>query len=437
MRDTRSRIISVASGKGGVGKTSCSLNLALCLSRLGSKVCLIDADMGLANIDVILGIQPKLTLEDVIFKNIPIEEVLVPIEEDLYLLPGSSGIPAMADLSPDKRKNFIEKFSRLTGYDFIIIDNSPGIAPSVLSFCLASPELIIISTPDPTSITDAYALLKSLKENGLRYPPFFVLNRASSKGQIKKVVSRLNNVCRKFLNLPLLFLGAVFEDQTFKREMELNTPLSHFAPQSLAGRCFEMIAHRILNRPRREIFYSSMEDFIEQSIIQFISRVKTSSLDFKNRFIRDLHSLLENFERISIEGEEAEKILSLLEEVQKRIRDRLLRESAPFVIGIYSEDFYMATMLEDLLKDKGYRTISIGEGTELEDINLIIFHHIPEKTNDYILNRILEGEIPVLLISSFRHLLPGRSIKAFLSSPFKIQDLYQEVERLLPQGNLP
>ncbi len=435
MRDTKCRIISVASGKGGVGKTSCALNLALCLYRFGTKVCLIDADLGLANIDVVLGIQPELTLEDVIFRDIPIEDVLIPVEKGLSLLPGSSGIPALADLSLDKRKAFIEKFSRLRGYDFIIIDNSPGIVPSVLSFCLASPEVIVISTPDPTSITDAYALLKSLKENGLRFPPFFVLNRASSKEQIKRVVSRLSNACRKFLNLPLLFLGAIFEDRIFRKEMELNVPISKAAPRSLGGRCFEMIARRILNRPRRDVFYLSMEEFIEQSIIQFVSRVKDRGHNVKDRFIRELQYFIEGVEEIEMEKEEAEKILFLLKKVDDKIRKRIVGEKSPFEIGIYSEDFYMATMLEDLLKERGFRVVSLGEGSVLEELDLIIFHHIPEKTNDYMMNRIMDTSVPVLFISSFRHLIPGPNIKAFLSSPFKIQDLYREVDRLLSSAS--
>ncbi len=420
----------MASGKGGVGKTSCALNLAYCLCKEGKKVCLIDADLGLANIDVILGIQPHLTLEDVIFRGKSIEEVLVSIYENLDILPGSSGIPALADLSHERRKRFIEGFSHLKGYDFIIIDNSPGIAPSVLSFCLSAPELIVVSTPEATSITDAYALIKSLKRNGLRYPPFFVLNRTLSREQIKKVVFRLNEVCKRFLELPLLFLGAIFEDRIFKKEMEIKAPLCAFAPDSTAGRCFRIITRRILDRPRKDIFYSSMDEFIEQSIIQFVSRVNVSGgahMGLKRSLSHFIHRMSSH----QVSEEEMRNTLAMLEDAAGKIRERLEHSLQRGTIAIYSEDPYMRTMLEDLLRDRDYQVEVIGEGTDLRRAHLIIFHHIPEKTNHYILERILGANIPILLISSFRELIGEKNVNALLASPFKIQDLYHQVEKLL------
>ncbi len=438
MKNSQSRIISVASGKGGVGKTSFSLNLAYSLTNLKKKVCIIDADLGLANIDVILGINPKFTLEDAIFKNKPIEEILIPITDYLDLLPGSSGIPALANLNSEQRRNFIKGFSSLKGYDFIIIDNSSGIVPSVLSFCLATKELIVVLTPEPTSITDAYALIKSLKENGLNFPPFLVLNKARDKEQIKLIMNRMQQACKKFLNISVLFLGVVFEDKIIQKELSLNVPISKLYPNSVPGRCYQIITQRLLNRPKQEIFLSEVKDVIEKSVVQFASRVSGS---YKKGPI-SLLNVIQDIERVTSQIENVPEIKD--KQVLLKLRNRLVKLTEKIdrcikdgkkkaKLGVLSLDIYMKNLIKDILNDK-YMIVDVlnEQNLNLKELDLVIYNHLPEKPIPDILEKLSFNDIPVLLISSFNYSFPKKkNIKGLLKSPFKLQELYTEIEKIL------
>ncbi len=157
-----------------------SVNLALALGRAGHRVCLLDADLGLSNADILLGVLPEHSLEDVLFGDLPIERAAMPVAENVDLVPGSSGVLRLAELTRDKRLALTRQFRKLSVYDYLLVDNSPGIASSVLSLCLAARELVVVVTPDPTSITDAYALIKVLREAGLWWSPLILVNRARS-----------------------------------------------------------------------------------------------------------------------------------------------------------------------------------------------------------------------------------------------------------------
>ena len=437
MKNSQCRIISVASGKGGVGKTSFSLNLAYNLAIKKKKVCIIDADLGLANIDVVLGINPKYTLEDLILNGKSVEEVIYPVDDFLHLLPGSSGIPKLADLSPPQRRNLIQKFSSLTGYDFIIIDNSPGIAPSVLSFCLATKELIVIITPEPTSITDGYALLKSLKENGLYYPPFLVLNRAKSREQIKKVMGRFQDVCKKFLGISILFLGALFEESIVGEELTYNAPVSKLCPNSLAGKCYKLITDRILNRPKQNLFLSDPTEVIKQSVIQFTARIARQDFDKKIEdplsLLTSLKILIENAKSLKKDKMLVEKIKQRLKEIEYILDSYLNIDKLKKKIGVLSLDIPMKNLITDILLDKDYEVIDLLNIKDINslDLDLVIYYHLPTKklSNNYI--KIFNSPTPILLISPFNYFIQHKNIKGFLKSPFNLDDFYLEVNKLI------
>ena len=159
------RTITITSGKGGVGKTNLSLNLALELARLGHHTCLFDADFGTANVNILLGISPRYDIKDVISKDKVLNEIIIAEGEKIDLLPGSSGVEEMANLSSEQIDGLLSSMSAMEEYDYLLIDTAAGISKNVVSFCLASSEVVLVITHEPTSLTDAYALLKVLAAN--------------------------------------------------------------------------------------------------------------------------------------------------------------------------------------------------------------------------------------------------------------------------------
>lgn len=240
-----SRILSVASGKGGTGKTSISVNLSLALGRMGRTVCLLDADLGLSNVDVLLGISPKLTLEDVLFEGVPMEAAILRAGPGLDVIPGGSGVSRLADLSRDARATLATEFAKLEGYDYLIVDGSPGISSQVISLCLACPELLVVVNPDPASLTDAYALVKVLFENGLRRSPNVVVNRAASGESARNIFGRLRGAMGKYLKLDANLLGHIPNDPHVGAAAGRQRPLVELYPASNAGRAMLALARSL------------------------------------------------------------------------------------------------------------------------------------------------------------------------------------------------
>jgi MinD-like ATPase involved in chromosome partitioning or flagellar assembly len=231
-----SRILAVASGKGGTGKTSLSVNLSLGLGRFGRRVCLLDADLGLSNVDVLLGITPSLTLEHVLFEGVPMEQAVIPVAPGVDVVPGGSGVSRLADLPRRQRAAMAAEFAKLSGYDFVVLDNSPGISRQVLSLCQACPELLVVLNPDPTSITDAYALVKVLSENGMRRSPYIVINKVNSQDFARNIFDRVRGAMQKYLKLDARYLGFVPKDTHVSAAVARQRPLIELYPTSSAGR---------------------------------------------------------------------------------------------------------------------------------------------------------------------------------------------------------
>lgn len=237
-----SRILAVASGKGGTGKTSLSVNLSLGLGRLGRRVCLLDADLGLSNVDVLLGISPELTLEHVLFEGVPMERAIIPAAPGLDVVPGGSGVSRLADLPRELRTAMAAEFGKLSGYDFLVVDSSPGISSQVLSLCLTCPELLVVMNPDPASITDAYALVKVLSENGMRRSPYLLVNRANSRESALNIFTRVRGVMLKHLKLDARYLGQIPQDPHVSAAAARQRPLMDLYPASGAGRAILSLA---------------------------------------------------------------------------------------------------------------------------------------------------------------------------------------------------
>lgn len=241
------RIIAVASGKGGVGKTNLSTNLALAYAKLGKRVVLMDADLGLANVNVILGIIPKYNLYHLIRKQKSMQEIIMDTNYGIQIVAGASGFAKIANLSEEERQGFIDELSALSSADVIIIDTSAGVSNNVLSFVAAADEAIIVTTPEPTAITDAYGIIKIIATeiDNLGLSLKLVVNRVKSVTEGKKVAERVINIAGQFLNLKVDYLGFVYEDVVVHQSVLRQKPFLVHDPKSRASMCVTHIVGRL------------------------------------------------------------------------------------------------------------------------------------------------------------------------------------------------
>jgi len=241
------RIIAVTSGKGGVGKTNISVNLALALTELGRKVIVFDGDLGLANIDVVCGISPKYTLEDVVLGNSSLSEVLVDGPNGIKILPGGSGSGLLVNLEQRSLQNVLEKLQSLDGLaDILLIDTGAGIARGVIQLLEGSDEIILVATPEPTSLTDAYGLVKTLYMRGNKAQIGVVINRVNSRDEAESTFSRLSLVLDRFLKYKVEYLGFIYEDHFLTKAVMTQTPVSVAFPTAPATLCIQWIAKNLL-----------------------------------------------------------------------------------------------------------------------------------------------------------------------------------------------
>jgi len=243
----KARIITVTSGKGGVGKTNLSVNMALAFARLGKKVTVMDADLGLANVNVMLNMIPKYNLYHVMKKQKTIREILVETEYGISIVAGASGFSQIANMGEDDRKDFISELETLSNADIIIIDTSAGVSSNVLDFIAAADDAVIITTPEPTAITDAYGIIKIIatEYDSLNVALKLVVNRAKGAAQAKGVADRMINIAGQFLNLKLEYLGFIYDDQSVQHAVLRQKPFLVVDPKCKASICVQHIVDRM------------------------------------------------------------------------------------------------------------------------------------------------------------------------------------------------
>ena len=218
-------VVAIASGKGGVGKSNIAVNLAIALSELDFRVILVDADIGLANACVLLGIKPRATLLDVLLGEYEIEDALTPAPGGIELLAGSTGVKKVSDLDPEQKNFLIRRFKKLTASaDFVIIDTGAGITGNVLHFAAAADQLIVVTAPEPSAITDGYALIKTVEREKGHGQIGLVCNEATTIDEGSKVCKRLKDICLRFLDLGIRDLGCVRFDEKVKRAVRDRKP---------------------------------------------------------------------------------------------------------------------------------------------------------------------------------------------------------------------
>jgi len=244
---TRPRLahaLAISSGKGGVGKSTVAVNLAILLARMGRKVVLLDADMGTANADVLCNVMPVHTLAHVVAGRREIEDVIVQAPGGFSLIPGASGLAQMAALSVDERERLIRQFARLEQhYDVLLIDTGAGIGPNVLGLMTAADRVLIVTTPDPTAITDAYAVIKTAHRQHRGLDVRLLVNQARNPDEAFQVYTRVSNVCRKFLGLDVVYAGCLLSDSVISDSVRSRRPFTLDAKPSPATTAMSALAH--------------------------------------------------------------------------------------------------------------------------------------------------------------------------------------------------
>ena len=247
------RVIAITSGKGGVGKTNIVLNLCLALSRLKRRVLLLDADMGLANVDVLLGLTPKYTLEHVMNGQKEVNEIMLTGPHGFKILPSGSGISELSEMTFEQQMRLFEQLSKIDDeLDYLFIDTGAGISSNVLRFNASANEIVVVANPEPTSMTDAYALIKLLAIKYHIHNFSLIANSVTSEADGMGVYDTLNSVCAQFLKVNLRFLGWIPFDTNLRKTVRRQKPLLELFPQSPAARKLTEIAELIDRLPSTE-----------------------------------------------------------------------------------------------------------------------------------------------------------------------------------------
>ena len=241
------QFIGIASGKGGVGKTTTAVNLGLALQSLGKKVSLLDADMGLANAQLFLGVTPQLSLADFLFHNAELKDVQIPCFDGMTLIPGASGDSALANLPPPSIINLLEKLRAESSDDIMIFDIAAGISHQNTEILAACDSRLIVMVDEPSSIADAYGVIKLQKERRNIASTFLLPNRVKDSQSRRNLFDQMNGLCMSFIGEPVRFIGALLEDPDIRMSIMKREPLPKSFPNSRSWKNFLELAKLIIN----------------------------------------------------------------------------------------------------------------------------------------------------------------------------------------------
>lgn len=485
MTQNATRVVSIASGKGGVGKTSAAVNLAFALAALGRKVCILDADLGLSNVDILLGISTDVTLEDVLFNGLPMEKAIIPVGRRVDLISGNSGVSRMAELSKDKRRRLIREFKKLTDYDYLIIDNSPGISIQIVSICLSSMETVVVVNPESASVIDSYALIKVMQQNGLTRGPFLLINKVKTPAQARVVFQKLNAATQKYLKLNLRHLGDIPADPEMSNAAEMQRPVLETASNSLAARSFMLAAGTL---DKKFTPYKGKDPtpvrFWEHSVMRSLQhpatadrpqdqpppqtpKLSSETMFILNRLARDLDEifiLLEGLEKEQKPAERKARIEALRSTVI-RAKQTIIAESPtgpalnfqpgpgkppaqpqPPPRPRAEEDVLLVCpyrplneILTEILKDKGlkvaeYKSSREGDVPAFNGYRLgLVCWDAPDTQIQNLVKQ--ANGTPIILLKGYRHGTDGeteyRDNVAVLEKPFRVENLVKTIERFI------
>lgn len=261
------QVLAITGGKGGVGKTNVSVNLGVAMSRMGRRVTLLDADLGLANVDVLLGLKPRQNLKDVLDGSCSLREVLVEGPQGIKIVPAASGLQEMVQLGPREHAGLIGAFSDIANQmDVLIIDTAAGISDEVVSFLCAAQEIVVVVCNEPTSITDAYALIKVLNQRYGIERARVVANMVRSDEDGAAVFAKLQNVTDRFLDISLLHAGNIHFDDHLRKAVQKQRSVVDLYPTSQISRDFGQLAEVVDGWPIPAIASGHLEFFVEQLV---------------------------------------------------------------------------------------------------------------------------------------------------------------------------
>jgi flagellar biosynthesis protein FlhG len=245
-REHTSRIIAITSGKGGVGKTNVTTNLGIALAMRGDKVCIFDADTSLANINILLGLTPRYTLEHFLDGEKTLEEIAIEGPRGVTIIPAASGIADYAQLDPERQRKLLDALEVLEhDYDYVLIDTAAGVGDTVLAFVQSAQYAVVVISPEPTSLTDAFALVKVLKKKGFDRPIYALVNMVSNFHNSMDIFKRFQAAVQKYLDSTVRYLGYITLDETVISSIHLQRPVILAEPEAAASRCFHTLAEGI------------------------------------------------------------------------------------------------------------------------------------------------------------------------------------------------
>ena len=243
------RMVAVTSGKGGVGKTNIVTNLALALARQGTRVLVVDGDLGLANVDLLLGVAPQYDLQDVILGQRSVRDVVFEGPDGIQVLPASSGVEELANLDEFRTECLIRSLAELEAdIDIILIDSPSGIGRNAIAMVQAADQILVVTTPEPTAFSDAYAMIKVLSRHPIKCVPSLLVNQAGSEDEALAVARRVRTVAKRFLNLDVEYWGCILDDESVAKSVQRQEPFLSTYPYSPAASCIYSLARRVLGQ---------------------------------------------------------------------------------------------------------------------------------------------------------------------------------------------
>lgn len=248
INEKRSKIITVTSGKGGVGKSNFVVNLGIILQNKGKKVLIFDADLGMGNDDVLMGLYPKNNIFDIIFTDLTLKDIIIQGSSGVSLIPAGTGLNKIEELTDEERSTFLKKLEQLDEFDYILLDTGAGVNKDILSFISASEELIIITTPEPTSLTDAYSLIKAADYFKLKDKAKVIVNKAFTPEEGIETFNKFNNAVSKFLKIRIEYLGYIADDKKLVQSVRQQKPFVLSYPNCEASKCIESIAMKLIGQ---------------------------------------------------------------------------------------------------------------------------------------------------------------------------------------------
>jgi flagellar biosynthesis protein FlhG len=264
---SRIQVIALTSGKGGVGKTNASVNIAVALQQAGNKVLLLDADLGLANVDVMVGLHASFNLSHVIRGEKTVEEILIKGPAGISIVPASSGIQKMAQLDEIEVGHLIQAFSQLNDdFDYLIVDTAAGISSGVLSFLQAAHHVVVVVLDEPSSITDAYAMIKVMRRDYDVENIWVLSNMVDSLPHGKQLFEKLNRVAEQFLGRGVNYLDAIPLDRRIKEANKAQKAVLDMSPSSLSGIAYQRVAEQLEKLPKPKAARGQLEFFVERFI---------------------------------------------------------------------------------------------------------------------------------------------------------------------------